>query len=243
METTINCLGYDIFTGSLGNLSFQNKTVINTINQYSFCMAEKNLSFKQALQQSDILLPDGIGIVAAVKLNCHKCIRKISGCALHLHLLQQLNQRGGRCFYLGSSWLTLQKLQQRLAFDYPNVKAGFYAPPFKADFSAEDNELMVKAINDFGPDVLFVGMTAPKQEKWTAKHRQQINATVICAIGAVFDFYAGTVKRPKQIWINLKLEWLGRLLNEPKRLWKRYLYYGPVFLFLLIKYKLQVKVD
>jgi N-acetylglucosaminyldiphosphoundecaprenol N-acetyl-beta-D-mannosaminyltransferase len=74
-------------------------------------------------------------------------------------------------------------------------------------------------------------MTAPKQEKWVFEHKKKLNAKVICSIGAVFDFYAGTVKRPNKIWRNLGLEWLGRLLREPKRMWKRYLYYGPIFLY------------
>ncbi len=242
LEARANYLGYQLFTGDLSELGFKGKTIVNTLNQYSFCMAEKDPEFKEALQQSDVLLPDGVGIIAAIKLHTGRLIPKISGYDLHSHLLKRLNQRGGRCFYLGSSLQTLQKLQQRLGVDYPNIKSGIYSPPFKTVFSAEDHEQMIKAVNNFKPDVLFVGMTAPKQEKWVAAHQHQINTNIICTIGAVFDFYAGTVKRPNQVWINLNLEWLGRLLSEPKRLWKRYLYYGPVFLFLLIKYKLHFRL-
>ncbi len=241
MEAKASYLNYGLFAGSLKELTFKGKTIINTLNQYSFCIAEKDANYKKALQQSDVLLPDGIGIVAAVKLHTGRLISKISGCDLHDHLLNQINQRGGRCFYLGSTVQTLQKLQQRLTLDFPDIRSGIYSPPFKEVFSAEDNELMVKAINDFQPEVLFVGMTAPKQELWIAEHQNKLNVPVICAIGAVFDFYAGTVKRPGKIWINFGLEWLGRLLSEPKRLWKRYLYYGPVFVFLLIKYKLHFR--
>lgn len=204
-------------------------------------MAEKDPKFKQALQQSDVLLPDGIGIVAAVRWQTHRGIRKISGSTMHAHLLGRLNQHGGRCFYLGSSVPTLEKLRQHLTAEYPAIEAGFYSPPFKETFSKEDNEAMVKAINTFRPEVLFIGMTAPKQENWVAEHKSKLNVPIICAIGAVFDFYAGTVKRPGKIWIKFGLEWLGRFVGEPKRLWKRYLYYGPVFLFLLIKYKLYFK--
>lgn len=242
METKASYLGYELFAGNLDELPFKKQTVINIINQYSFCMAEKDLKFKQALQQSDILLPDGVGIVAAVKLQTNRSIHKISGSTMHAHLLNKLNQQGGRCFYLGSSVQTLQKLQQHLSTEYPNIKAGFYAPPFTKIFSAEDNEAMIKAANEFKPDVLFIGMTAPKQESWVAEHRNELTVAVICSIGAVFDFYAGTVKRPGKVWVNLGLEWLGRLLSEPLRLWKRYLYFGPVFLFLLIKYKLHLKL-
>jgi N-acetylglucosaminyldiphosphoundecaprenol N-acetyl-beta-D-mannosaminyltransferase len=94
---------------------------------------------------------------------------------------------------------------------------------------------MIAAVNEVKPDVLFVGMTAPKQEKWGHANKKKLDAKTICAIGAVFDFYAGTVERPSQFWINLQLEWFIRLVKEPKRMWRRYLYYGPFFLYLLLK--------
>jgi N-acetylglucosaminyldiphosphoundecaprenol N-acetyl-beta-D-mannosaminyltransferase len=96
---------------------------------------------------------------------------------------------------------------------------------------------MVEAINTFNPDVLFVGMAAPKQEKWAYAHKERLNTNFICCIGAVFDFYARTVERPSSFLISLGLEWFGRLVSEPKRLWKRYLYYGPIFLWLMVKEK------
>jgi N-acetylglucosaminyldiphosphoundecaprenol N-acetyl-beta-D-mannosaminyltransferase len=100
---------------------------------------------------------------------------------------------------------------------------------------------MIDAVNEINPDALFIGMTAPKQEKWAIRHRNEINAKCICAIGAVFDFYAGTVKRPGKIWINLGLEWLGRMITEPMRLYKRYLIYGPIFAYRLVQQKLKTQ--
>ena len=96
---------------------------------------------------------------------------------------------------------------------------------------------MVRAVNAFQPDVLFIGMTAPKQEKWAHEHKHLLQAKIICSIGAVFDFYAGTVQRPAKIWIDLGLEWFVRLLHEPKRMWRRYLYYGPVFAYSVVRKK------
>ena len=101
-----------------------------------------------------------------------------------------------------------------------------------------DNQQMITAVNAFMPDVLFVGMTAPKQEKWSFTNKAALDAKIICSIGAVFDFYAGTVVRPHPFWIKLRLEWFVRLLKEPKRMWKRYLYYGPVFIKFILKKKL-----
>ena len=94
---------------------------------------------------------------------------------------------------------------------------------------------MIDAVNAFRPDVLFVGMTAPKQEKWVAQHHADIDATVICSIGAVFDFFTGNVKRPGQFWQNMGLEWLPRLLGEPKRLFKRNFYSTPRFMWEVVK--------
>ncbi|AEE53270.1 WecB/TagA/CpsF family glycosyltransferase [Haliscomenobacter hydrossis] len=227
--TTTPFLHYTLFSGSLDELHSIDKALINTINQYSYCIAEQDPAFKQALLGAEILLPDGVAITASLRFLSGKRIQKIAGADLHQHLLAYLNQKGGRCFYLGASVETLQKIQKRLEQEYPDVEAGFYSPPFKAAFSKEDNAAMIEAVNAFQPEVLFIGMTAPKQEKWGYQFHADLDARLTCCIGAVFDFYAGSIQRPPQIWINLGLEWLGRLLREPKRLWKRYLYYGPIF--------------
>ena len=226
---------YNIFSTNLNDVSLSEKLVINTINQYSFCIAKNDPLFKMALVESDILLPDGIGIVVAVKALNHNKVTKISGSDLHKDLLDKLNKANGKSFYLGSSERTLKKINTRLTTEYPNISSGYFSPPFTLEFSDEENKLMLQKINEYDPDVLFVGMTAPKQEKWVHQHKDQINAKIICSIGAVFDFYAGTIKRPDNIWINLGLEWFIRLCREPKRMWKRYVYYGPVFMFTILK--------
>jgi len=230
-------LDYPIFSGNIEKIGFASKTLINTINQYSFCVAQQDVTFKTALQASDILLPDGMAIVAAVRLLSGQKIKKIAGADIHLHLLQELNQRQGSCFYLGSSESTLFKIKERLAIEFPNIRVGTFSPPFATEFTPDQNKKMLEAVNAFRTDVLFVGMTAPKQEKWAQAHKEQLETKIICTIGAVFDFYAGTVKRPSVFWINLRLEWFIRLIKEPKRLWKRYLYYGPVFVWLVLKEK------
>jgi N-acetylglucosaminyldiphosphoundecaprenol N-acetyl-beta-D-mannosaminyltransferase len=230
---SVNWLSYNIFKGDLGQISFENKLLINTINQYSYCIAEKDSEFKDALINSDILLPDGIAIVMAVRKMLKLKIKKIAGADVHSHLLYSCNNNKKTCFYLGSSEKTLNEIKNRLSKEYPGMKVGFYSPPYKNKFTDEDNRDMLNAINSFKPDVLFVGMTAPKQEKWANEFKAQISAHVICTIGAVFDFYAGTIDRPHKIWVKLGLEWFIRFLREPLRMWKRYFYYGPVFLFKL----------
>lgn len=237
--STVSLLGYSVYNGSLSGCVTGNKTLINTINQYSYCIAEKDDIFKKALQDSDILLPDGIGIVAAARLLNNEEIKKIAGADIHHYILEDLNKKGGKCFYLGASKITLEKITKKISQEFPNIKIKTFSPPYKSEFSETDNKQMVTEINLFKPDVLFVGMTAPKQEKWSYQHKDLLDVKIICSIGAVFDFYAGTVIRPNKLWINLGLEWFARLLKEPKRMWRRYLYYGPIFIKLVLKRKIE----
>ena len=240
---TLKLFDYSIFTSTLDQIRSQSKCVINTLNQYSYIIAEQDPKFKQALLSSDLLLPDGIGITGAAKILKGRSIKKIAGADLHVYLLKKLNAEGGSCFYLGSSDETLDGIRKKLAVEYPNIRVGLYSPPFKKLFTDADNASMISSINTFAPDVLFVGMTAPKQETWVYEHKDQINANTICSIGAVFDFYSGTVKRPGKFWINMGLEWFVRFLYDPNHLWKRYLLYGPVFVYLVFKEKFLMLAD
>ena len=116
---------------------------------------------------------------------------------------------------------------------------GRLSPPFKASFSDDDVAQMLAAINDSGADVLWVAMTAPKQEKWIQAHTAQLDVKLIGAVGAVFDFYAGTVKRSPPIFQRLGLEWLPRVVRAPRRLWRRMLVSAPIFVWHAMKAALQ----
>jgi N-acetylglucosaminyldiphosphoundecaprenol N-acetyl-beta-D-mannosaminyltransferase len=236
-HSSVPVLGFAI-SELIPELSFENQTIINTINPHSYCVAKEDFQFQQALYASDVLLPDGIGIVYAAKLLVGKRIHKIAGSDLHAHLIQKANREGLKIFYLGASQDILQKIQNRLSKEKPNCIVGIYSPPFKAEFSQEDTTEMIAAVNAFVPDILFVGMTAPKQEKWVHAHKAQIDTRVICSIGAVFDFYAGSVRRSHSIWIKMGLEWFPRLLREPRRLWRRTFISSPLFLIDVFKFKI-----
>jgi N-acetylglucosaminyldiphosphoundecaprenol N-acetyl-beta-D-mannosaminyltransferase len=230
-------LGYNL-TPNYPQFPVKEKTIVNTINPHSYCVAKKDMAFKEALQQSDFLLPDGVGIVMAARVLKGEKIQKIAGYDLFLKLMEQLNEINGTCFFLGAAPATLTEIQERAAKEYPNVKVYSYSPPYKQIFTKEDSSLMCDAVNAVSPDVLFVGMTAPKQEKWVHQNRANLNAMIIGSIGAVFDFYAGTVKRPSKFWIKLGLEWLPRFLKEPSRLAERNLVSTPTFIIEIFKYKL-----
>ena len=133
--------------------------------------------------------------------------------------------------FMGSSQRVLDLIVKRAAEVYPHLKVVTYSPPYKPEFSDEDNKAIVDAINAANPDLLWIGMTAPKQEKWTYAHWHELNIHChVGTIGAVFDFFAGTVERAPLWWQRHGLEWLYRLLKEPKRMWRRYILGNALFL-------------
>lgn len=137
--------------------------------------------------------------------------------------------------FMGSSQKVLDLIVKRAAKVYPHLKVVTYSPPYKPEFSEEDNKAIIDAINAADPDLLWIGMTAPKQEKWTYSHWDELNIHChVGTIGAVFDFFAGTVERAPVWWQRHGLEWLYRLLKEPKRMWRRYIIGNALFLFNVI---------
>jgi N-acetylglucosaminyldiphosphoundecaprenol N-acetyl-beta-D-mannosaminyltransferase len=194
-----------------------------------------------ALKNADILLPDGTGVVMAAKLFNRTVIKKVAGYDYFVALSASVKEIGGlRYFFLGSSKHVLDRIKSRLHREYPSITVcGTYSPPFKEVFSEADNEAMIKAITDAKPDVLWVGMTAPKQETWIHENQDKLHVPFIGAIGAVFDFYAGTKVRSSVFWQNLGLEWLPRFIKEPERLWERNMTSTPIFISWLLKEKIR----
>ena len=236
-------MNYTVFTGNLSQIDLDQGLIINTINPHSYIFAKKDNVFNNALENSDILLQDGEGIVLAARILKNKKIKKISGYDLHSYLLAKFDKKVGRLFYLGASNKTLKLIKEKIENFNPNIIVDYYSPSFKDLFTDEDNEVMINKINSFSPNILFVGMTAPKQEIWVYKNKDNLDVKIICSIGAVFDFYAGTVKRVNNIWIKIHLEWFIRFLQEPVRLWKRNFISTPLFIFDLILYKFKIIKD
>jgi N-acetylglucosaminyldiphosphoundecaprenol N-acetyl-beta-D-mannosaminyltransferase len=233
----MNVMGYEIssFQELKVRILKDEKTIINTLNPHSFCLALYDDLFRHALSESDILIPDGIGIVIAARVINHRTIKKIAGYDMHDFLLMHLNETQGSCFYLGSNAHNLQGIYNRLQVDYPSIKVGFFSPPFCDEFNPEENLQMVNVVNAFHPDVLFVGLTAPKQEKWVYLNQAQLTTPIVCCIGAVFDFYARTIPRPGPFWSKFGLEWFVRFIREPNRMFKRVFYSTPIFCYHILK--------
>jgi N-acetylglucosaminyldiphosphoundecaprenol N-acetyl-beta-D-mannosaminyltransferase len=253
MKLQLKNITFPASKAALGELP-EGKLLINTINAHSYNVAQEDKEFAEALLCSDVLIPDGVGVVKAVKWLRAEKIERIAGWDLfewEMGRLQTIDDRrrttenvetaclpsdvetrhATSVFFLGSSEAVLAKIKEKAAVDYPNLELHTYSPPYKPEFTAEDNRAMIEAVNAVVPDLLWIGMTAPKQEKWAYKHYEQLNVRGhIGTIGAVFDFYAGTVERAPLWWQDHSLEWLYRLISEPKRMWRRYLVGNVKFL-------------
>lgn len=202
------------------------------LNPHSYVVACDDRAFSTALHNADWLIPDGAGIVLASKILGGIIRERVTGSDIFWGLHKSLNCQGGASvFFLGSTEKTLSIIAEKIALDFPNIRvAGTYSPPFKLEFSEEDNRAMVAAVNQARPNVLWIGMTAPKQEKWIYQNREKLDVKFIAAVGAVFDFYTGKVKRSHPLFQRLGLEWLPRLLQEPRRLFRRNFISSPLFL-------------
>lgn len=233
---------------SLGNLP-EGKLLINTINAHSFNMARKDPLFAEALTNCDVLIPDGASVVAACKYigTPDTPKQRVAGWDFFMFEMNRLNIKASvkpgekkyKVMFLGSSEYVLSLIKDKMKKEYPCIDVVTYSPPFVEEFTNEQTNDMLSAINDAKPSLLWIGMTAPKQEKWAYINlsRMQVDCH-IGAIGAVFDFFAGTSKRAPIWWQQHGIEWLYRLVQDPSRMWRRYLIGNAIFIFSVIKEKL-----
>ncbi len=203
------------------------------LNPHSYVVACDDRAFSTALQNANWLIPDGAGIVLASKILGGTIRVRVTGSDIFWGLHQTLNHQDGfSVFFLGSTEETLARIAEKMTVDFPNIRlAGTYSPPYKPEFSEEDNRAMIAAVNQARPDVLWIGMTAPKQEKWIYQNQKKLEVKFIAAVGAVFDFYTGKVKRSHPVFQKMGLEWLPRLIQEPRRLFRRNFVSTPLFLY------------
>lgn len=219
MKVENGCLifdGYTLIKDSLDIVPIDGKSLVNTISPNSYGLAVHDNEMMEALKGSDYLVLDGVYFGWWPLLRYGKRAHRITGWDCFVYYANLLNQTGGRMFFLGSTKETLAKIKERMGKDYPNVAVDTFSPPFKASFNDEDNETMYNAINAFHPDVLCVGMTAPKQEKWSFQNFSHLNVHVSISIGNVFDWYAGNSRRPSLFWQKIGMEWLARIFMRPE---------------------------
>ena len=245
-------LGYQVFARDSNEcvreiadsiLSTRRKRWLACINPHTYATALGRRDFSSALKNADWLVPDGMGMVLASRALGGHVKDRVTGSDVFSGLHDELQSRGGASiFFLGSTEETLSGIRRKMRKDWPGLKvAGTYSPPFRASFSESEIDEMIAAVNDARPDVLWVGMTAPKQEEWLSRVIDRVDVRFAGAIGAVFDFYIGNVKRAHPITQKLGLEWLSRLVQEPRRLWHRTFVSAPVFLWHVLRTRIGLK--
>ena len=195
---------------------------------HSVITGRKSLTHGTAIKAADLVTPEGAPVAWMIRKRGHVAQMRISGPDLMWACCQRALSNGTAMFLYGSTPSTLSKLERRLRSEFPGINiVGTFSPPFR-NMSAEEDAGIVDMINRSAARIVWVGLGCPKQEAWMQAHRDRVRAVMI-GVGAAFDFHAGVVKRAPQWMQRNGLEWLHRLLQDPRRLAKRYLVTGAIF--------------
>jgi N-acetylglucosaminyldiphosphoundecaprenol N-acetyl-beta-D-mannosaminyltransferase len=195
-------------------------TTITSYEDESYCL----------IQNSGLMaIPDGGPLSTIGQKRGYKNMERTTGPSLMGEIFKISVENGYRHYFYGSKEETLKQLQQKLEEHYPGIQiAGMYSPPFRA-LTEDEDKTVIEKINETKPDFVWIGLGAPKQEKWMAAHQGKINGLML-GVGAGFDYYAENIKRAPKWMQKSNLEWLYRLIQDPKRLFKRYLYTNSKFI-------------
>ena len=201
------------------------------------CYNHKNL--REQVNQLDMVVPDGQPVRWALNLLHHTHLKdRVCGPILTRWVLEACNTHSLKVYLYGSTTETLDKFQAYISRTFPNITiTGVHTDRFR-DATAEEDQVDIEKINRSGANVILVGRGCPRQERWVSNHLGKING-VMMAVGAAFDFHAGNIKLAPKWMQDNGLEWLFRLIQEPQRLWKRYLFTNSQFIYLLIKHSIQ----
>ncbi len=199
-----------------------------------------DLGYAAQVNAADLIAPDGMPLVWMQKLQGVKPASQTRGTTLMLKLFAYAENNNLTVGFYGGKQPVLDEISARLSREHPKLQVVYlYSPPFKPLTNVEDEEI-TENIKNSGVDILFVGLGCPKQERWMAEHRDKL-PPVMLGVGAAFDFYAGNVRESPEWMSKTGLEWLYRLRQEPKRLWRRYLILNPRFMWLAMLQLLGLK--
>ena len=202
-------------------------------NVHTTVMAYNDPSYKEVQNNAVIAVPDGKPLSLISKLRGYKEAKRVAGPDLMPEILRISETEGYTHYFYGSTEQTLECLEKNLRKKYPKLKiVGMYSPPFRK-LTQEEDDWMVDKINAAKPDFVWVGLGAPKQERWMYEHRGKVKG-IMLGVGAAFDFHAGTSKRAPKWMQEFYLEWLYRLIQDPKRLLKRYMFSNAQFIWLIL---------
>ena len=194
----------------------------------------KDPALRRILNTSGMTTPDGMPLVWLSRLKGFRNVRRVYGPDLMLALCEHSKTKNYKHFFYGGAEGVPEQLAASLRQRFPDLSVvGTYSPPFRP-LTPEEDDQVIQMINEADPDVVWVSLTTPKQDHWMAAHVGRLNAPVLIGVGAAFDFHSGR-KRQAPVWMQHSgLEWLFRLLTEPRRLWYRYLVYNPLFIILML---------
>jgi len=213
------------------------KYIIYTPNTEIIMMCQKDEEFLNIMNKSDINVPDGVGLIYAGKIKKFPLKEKVAGYDLSINLLKMADEKGLKLYAVGGRPGVAEAAMQNVQKKYPGIKIvgahhGYFKGTHLGEFGHEEEIAVIEDINRHKPHILFVGFGAKKQEQWIEYNKDLINANIIIGNGGTLDGLAGIVKRAPDIFINLGLEWLYRLIKEPKRITRQIVL--PVFMFKVI---------
>lgn len=196
--------------------------------------SQRSIGLRRIHNAAGMVAPDGMPLAWMLRLAGHADSGRVCGPDLMPAVFQAGQRRGDRHFLYGATEATLERLRAGLLAHAPGASiVGWHAPPFRPLTEAEDAQV-VAAINDCKPDIVWVGLSTPKQEYWMAAHRDRLAAPVLIGVGAAFDVHAGLSRRAPRVLQRTGLEWMYRVAKEPRRLWWRYTWNNPRFLALVV---------
>lgn len=222
LKTNINVTNMsDTIKYIAGHLDDLRGKYICVSNVHTTVMSYENEEYRKIQNGAAMALPDGAPLSSYSRRKGYKQAQRVTGPDLMLELFAISKEKGYRHYFYGATEETLQSMKEVLERDYPGIQiAGMYAPPFRVLTPQEDAQIVAK-INEARPDFIWIGLGAPKQEEWMYQHMGQLQGVLI-GVGAGFDYLAGYIKRAPRWMQRMSLEWLYRLLQDPKRLWRRY---------------------
>jgi len=232
LGVAVTALSLDTATQQVAHaLEHRTKGYICVTGVHGVSEAQVDPDFRQILNQAFLNTPDGMPMVWMGRLQGFRNMRRVYGPDFLLRVCELSVQRGFSHFFYGGAPGVAEQLKTRLQQRFPGLKvAGTFCPPFRPLTAIEEQELRT-AVAVARPDILWVGLSTPKQEKFMAGHWQTLDATLFVGVGAAFDFHAGRVRQAPRWMQRTGLEWLFRLACEPRRLWRRYLKNNPLFVF------------
>jgi len=222
------------------NKIFRNYIIVSNANDV--VVSRKNIKVREAVVNSSLSVPDGFSLVLLARMYGYPLKERVYGPDLMLEFLKTTEGKGYLHFFYGSTDNVLKQLVTNLKKKFPKLNvSGSYSPPFR-ELSSEEDEEVVNMINEASADVLWVGLGCPKQQLWMYEHKDRLKVPVMVGVGAAFDFLSETKKQAPKWMRNSGLEWLFRLVTEPRRLWKRYLIGNTIFIWLSLKELIKTKL-